>query len=125
MDSRTGKKIRLGRIFDEKSGNALVVAYSHGVIMGPLSGMRSLKEMKEVTLAMAEVDALMVAPGMITSLEEAFIGKSRPALFVHFDYQSYVRKVLPYPVGATVELGSVENALAAGADAIMSYLYIG
>ncbi|MCP4819426.1 MAG: hypothetical protein GY883_09560 [Shimia sp.] len=125
MDSRTGKKIRLGRIFNEKSGNSLVVAYSHGVIMGPLSGMRSLGEMKEVTLAMADVDALMVAPGMVTSLEEAFIGKRRPALFVHFDYQSYVRKVLPYPVGATVELASVENALAAGADAVMSYLYIG
>ena len=54
MDSRTGKKIRLGRIFDEQSGRTLVVAYSHGVIMGPLPGMRSLEEMKRVVMAMAE-----------------------------------------------------------------------
>ena len=79
MDSRTGKKIRLGRIFNEQSGNTLVVAYSHGVIMGPLSGMRSLEEMKRVTLAMSDVDALMIAPGMLTSLEDAFIGKRKPA----------------------------------------------
>lgn len=125
MDSRTGKKIRLGRIFDQQSGNCLIVAYSHGVIMGPLSGMRSLDEMKRATMAMANVDGLMIAPGTVTQLEDAFIGKQRPALFIHFDYQSYVRKVLPYPVGATVELGTVESALTAGADAIMSYQYIG
>ncbi len=125
MDSRTGKKIRMGRIFDAKSGNTLVVAYSHGVIMGALSGMRTLEEMERATLAMCDVDALMVAPGMLTKLEDAFIGKSRPALFIHFDYQSYVRKELPYGVGATVELGQVEDAMAAGADAIMTYMYIG
>ncbi len=125
MDSRTGKKIRLGRIFDEQSGNALVVAYSHGVIMGPLSGMRSGEEMKRVTMAMGDVDALMVAPGMVTQLEDAFVGKSRPSLFVHYDYQSYVRKMLPYQVGATVELGRVEAAAATGADAVMTYMYIG
>ncbi|MCP3920229.1 MAG: hypothetical protein GY711_32280 [bacterium] len=115
----------MGRIFDEKSGNTLVVAYSHGVIMGALSGMRGLEEMERVTLALADVDALMIAPGMVTRLEEAFIGKRRPSLFIHFDYQSYVRKVLPYPVGATVELGSVEAAMVAGADAVMTYQYIG
>jgi class I fructose-bisphosphate aldolase len=125
MDSRTGKKIRMGRIFDEQSGNTLVVAYSHGVIMGALSGMRTLDEMQRVTLAMADVDALMVAPGMVGKLEDAFIGKRRPSLFVHFDYQSYVRKVLPYQVGATVELASVEAAMATGADAVMTYMYVG
>lgn len=125
MDSRTGKKIRMGRIFNHKSNKTLIMAYSHGVLMGPLPGMKSLEEMKSVVAAVSEVDALMVTPGMLTLLEEAFIGKNKPALFLHWDYQSYIRKILPYPVGATTELGQVEDALAAGADAIMSYLFIG
>ena len=125
MDSRTGKKIRMARFFNQQSGNALLVAYSHGVIMGPLPGMMSLTEMEEACDAMSAVDGLMVAPGMLPRLERYFIGKDKPALMIHMDYQSYVRDVLPYDQGGTVELASVEQALAAGADGIMTYLYIG
>jgi fructose-bisphosphate aldolase, class I len=125
MDSRTGKKIRMGRIFNHKSNKTLIMAYSHGVLMGPLPGMKTLAEMKGVVKAVSGADALMVTPGMLTLLEDAFIGKNKPALFLHWDYQSYIRKILPYQVGATTELGQVEDALSAGADAIMSYLFIG
>src|SRR3712207_7049815 len=44
---------------------------------------------------------------------------------VHLDYQSFSRDILPYREGATVELAQVEDVLAAGADAIMTYLYVG
>lgn len=125
MDSRTGKKIRLARFFNAQSGKALMVAYSHGVIMGAIPGMRTLAEMKTACRDMQAVDGLMVAPGMLRSLEDAFIGRGKPALMVHMDYQSHTRSVLPYDQGATVELATVEQALAAGADGIMTYLYIG
>lgn len=125
MDSRTGKKIRLARLFDQKSGNALLVAYSHGVVMGPLPGMMTLAEMDAACAAMSEVDGLMVSPGMLPRLETHFIGRDRPALMVHMDYQSHVREVLPYDHGGTAALASVEQALAAGADGIMTYLYVG
>ena len=125
MDARTGKKIRMARFFNQRSGNALLVAYSHGVIMGPLPGMMTLAEMEKACDEMSAVDGLMVAPGMLPKLERYFIGRNRPALMVHMDYQSYVRDVLPYDQGGTVELATVEQALAAGADGIMTYLYIG
>lgn len=125
MDTRTGKKVRMGRIFNQDSGRTLIVAYSHGVIMGPLDGMRTLDEMQSITKAISKVDALMVAPGMLPQLEDVFIGKDAPALFVHMDYQSYSRKVIPYDVGGTVALGKAEQALTAGADAVMMYMYIG
>ncbi|MBU3030730.1 class I fructose-bisphosphate aldolase [Paracoccus marinaquae] len=125
MDSRTGKKIRMARFFNQKSRKALLVAYSHGVIMGPLPGMMSLAEMERACDQMSAVDGLMVAPGMLLLLEQYFIGRDRPALMLHMDYQSYVRSVLPYDQGGTVELASVEQALAAGADGIMTYMYIG
>jgi class I fructose-bisphosphate aldolase len=125
MDSRTGKKIRLARFFNAQSGKALMVAYSHGVIMGAIPGMRTLAEMKTACTEMQAVDGLMVAPGMLPALEDAFIGRDKPALMVHMDYQSHTRSVLPYNEGSTVELATVEQALAVGADGIMTYLYIG
>lgn len=125
MDSRTGKKIRLARFFNAQSNKALLVAYSHGVIMGAIPGMRTLAEMKTACAQMQAVDGLMVAPGMLPALEDAFVGRDKPALMVHMDYQSHTRSIIPYDEGSTVELATVEQALAAGADGIMTYLYIG
>lgn len=125
MDSRTGKKIRLGRLFRQESGRTLILAYSHGVLMGPQPGMSSLAEMRQAAMSLGKADGLMVAPGMVSKLEEAFIGRNRPALVVQLDFQSFSRRVLPYKEGATVEMGEIEDALAAGADAVMTYLYMG
>ena len=125
MDSRTGKKIRVGRLFREDSGRTLIVAYSHGVFMGPQPGMRTLEEIRRTALSLSKADGLMVAPGMVSRLEDAFIGQERPALVVHLDYQSFSRKVLPYEEGATVELAQIEEVVAAGAVAVMTYLYMG
>ena len=124
MDSRTGKRIKLGRLFNRNSGRSLIVAYSHGVIMGPRPGMISLEQMRRTAHVLAKADGLMIAPGLVTQLEDAFIGRERPSLVLHWDYQSFSRSILPYAEGATVEMGTIEDAVAAGADAIMSYLYL-
>lgn len=52
---------------------------------------------------------------MICHLEDAFVGKERPSLLMHMDFQNYGRTILPYQEGAAVELACVEDALAAGA----------
>ena len=125
MDARTGKKIRLGRLFDQTSHKSLIVAYSHGVLMGPRPGMKSLNEMRQVTLSLSRANGLMVAPGLVTPLEEAFIGRHRPSLIVHLDYQSFSLDLMPYSEGATVEMAQIEDIVAAGADGLMTYLYMG
>jgi len=125
MDARTGKKIRMGRLFDWNSHKTLIVAYSHGVLMGPRPGMRSLEEMKQMVLRLGRANGLMVAPGLVTPLEEAFIGRDRPSLFVHMDYQSFSRDIMPYPQGSAVEMARIEDVIAAGADGVMTYLYMG
>jgi fructose-bisphosphate aldolase, class I len=125
MDSRTGKKIRMGRLFNQRSGRSLIVAYSHGILMGPRPGMKTLEEMRLVTQSFVRADGLMVAPGMLSRLEDAFVGRDHPSLVIHLDYQSFSRDILPYREGATVELAQVEDVLAAGADAVMTYLYVG
>jgi DhnA family fructose-bisphosphate aldolase class Ia len=125
MDARTGKKIRLGHLFNQTSHKALIVAYSHGVVMGPRPGMHSLDEMRRVSLSMGRANGLMIAPGLVTQLEESFIGRERPSLIIHLDYQSFSRDIMPYGEGATVEMAQIEDVIAAGADGVMTYLYMG
>lgn len=125
MDARTGKKIRRGRLFDSRSGRSLIVAYSHGVLTGPAPGLRTLAEMSHVTAAIHRADGLMVTPGLLEALEEAFIGRDRPSLVVHMDWQNFSRNVLPYREGVSEAMATVEEVVAAGADAIMTYLFVG
>jgi class I fructose-bisphosphate aldolase len=125
VDARTGKKIRLGRLFDQQSHKTLIVAYSHGVLMGPRPGMKSLDEMKQMSINLTRANGLMIAPGLVTPLEDVFIGRDRPSLIVHLDYQSFSRDIMSYDVGATVEMAKIEDVVAAGADGVMTYLYMG
>jgi DhnA family fructose-bisphosphate aldolase class Ia len=125
MDSRTGKKIRLGRLFDSVSQRSLIVAYSHGVLMGAMDGMNTLADMKQRVEAMRHANGLMITPGMVKHLEDHFVGKDRPSLVIHMDWQSFSRRTLAYQEGSTVELATVEDLLRAGADALMTYLYVG
>jgi DhnA family fructose-bisphosphate aldolase class Ia len=115
----------MGRLFDRRSGKALIVAYSHGILMGPRPGMVSLDEMRQATRHFAAADGLLIAPGMLPQLEEAFIGKDRPSLMIHLDYQNFSRGILPYQEGSTVELATIEDVVAAGADGVMTYMYLG
>ena len=46
MDSRTGKKIRLGRILNPVSGRTIIVAASHAVLTGAPKGLKSVSEMQ-------------------------------------------------------------------------------
>lgn len=125
MDSRTGKKIRLGRLFDPNSQRSLILAYSHGVLMGASKGMRTLDDMRTGVDAMRRANGLMIAPGMVKYLEDQFVGKDRPSLVIHMDWQSYSRGIIPYEEGSVIELATIEDLLRAGADALMTYLYIG
>lgn len=124
MDSRTGKKIRMGRLFDSNSQRSLILAYSHGVLMGSAAGMRTIDDMRARLDAMRRANGLMIAPGMVKYLEDQFVGKDRPSLVIHMDWQSYSRTVVPYEEGSAVELATIEDLLKAGADALMTYLYI-
>jgi class I fructose-bisphosphate aldolase len=115
----------LGRLFNQRSGKALIIAYSHGVLMGPRPGLASLDEMRRAVQLFGDADGLMVTPGMLAYLEEAFIGRERPSLVIHLDYQSFSRGILPYQEGSAVALARIEEVVAAGADAVMTYLYLG
>ena len=130
MDPRTGKRIAAGRLFDPASGRAIVVALSHGVLLGPSAGMGSLAELRATAALLGAADGLMVTPGLVGALEEAFVGRDRPALVVHADWQSASRAVFraegdaPAAVGAATT-ATADAAAAAGAVVVMTFLYAG
>ena len=131
MDTRTGQKIAAGRLFHPVSGRAVVVALSHGVLLGPSGGIESLAQLRATAGALRDAEALMVAPGLVAPLEDVFVGRDRPALIVHADWQSASRSV--FRGGADVASTDVAaattatafEAAAAGAIAVMTFLYGG
>jgi DhnA family fructose-bisphosphate aldolase class Ia len=125
VDARTGKKIRLGRLIHPESGRGIIIAYSHGVLVGPLPGMESVSEMKRTAEQLRRADGIMIAPGLIEKLEDCFIGRDRPSLVVHLDWSNFSRSILPYDQGAQASLAEIEEVAAAGADAVMTYLLLG
>jgi len=137
MDARTGKRIQAGRLFDPASGRAIVVALSHGLLLGPSPGLATLEQLRTTADSLRAADALMVAPGLVAPLEDAFVGRDRPALVVHADWQSASRSVFRNVVEAGAAAGagiarvaaattaSAEEAAAAGAVAVMTFLFAG
>jgi class I fructose-bisphosphate aldolase len=131
MDARSGKHIRAGRLFDQRSGRAIVVALSHGVLLGPAEGLESLARMRTTALALGRADALMVAPGLVAALEDAFVGRDRPSLIVHADWQNASRGALrtadpgSSAAVAAATTATADDAAAAGAIGVMTFLYAG
>jgi fructose-bisphosphate aldolase, class I len=124
VDARTGKRIRLGHLFGP-DGTAIIIAYSHGLLLGPLPGMATRDEMLSMAESLCEADGIMLAPGMVASLESAFIGQGRPGLVVHLDWSNFSRSILPYEQGAQASVATIEEVAASGADAVMTYLLLG
>jgi class I fructose-bisphosphate aldolase len=126
MDARTGKRIRMGRLFGA-DGHALAVAYSHGVLRGPLPGIDRAATLADTLRKFRAADAVMVSPGLLPLLEDEFIGRDAPALIVQADWmnagRNHAGKRL-YEEGASAAMMTADRALAAGADAIMTYLWM-
>jgi len=130
MDARTGKKIRLGRILNPDSGRTIIVAASHAVLTGAPSGLKNNSEMKKRLGQLAGANGIMLAPGSVEKIEEIFIGREKPSLVIHMDWKSFGRPIFTpgtegISEGNISELTTVENAVSSGADAIMTYLYVG
>ncbi|MDD4821741.1 MAG: 3-hydroxy-5-phosphonooxypentane-2,4-dione thiolase [Bacteroidales bacterium] len=68
-----GKKDRLTRIFNPKSGRSVMLAFDHGFIMGPTSGVERI----DLTIAplMEYADCLMCSRGILQSSVPANVNK--------------------------------------------------
>ena len=127
MDSTSGKAIRLGRILRPSDKRSVTVAFSHGVLLGPCKGFQTYQQMDQMMGIFQKADAVMLSPGMVSQLKDHYIGRDRPGLIIQADWQNVGRtREGAFPgAGRSVAMMTAEQAVAAGADAIMTYLWMG
>jgi len=109
----TGKDIRLSKLFSGGE-NAVVVAVDHGEFDGPLPGMIDLPEVvKNIDQG---VDAVLVAPGMLSHCKHAFNYKGAPIAMVRLNWSSHFCFHWDYSEGIAVKACSVADAVAMGTE---------
>ena len=123
--SSSARANRMSRLF-ARGGHALIVAWAHGPLLGPIDGMQRSR-MEELAEAIAPADGILATPSMMPALAPVLSRRDRPSLFMLQHWQSVSRpaSLLGYEEGATTQLCSVEDAARWGADGVMTYLYIG
>lgn len=112
----SGKKVRLSRIF--RRGRALIVAIDHGLKAGPLKGIENPRKVVEVA-AEERADAVMATPPIIEHVSDLLSG-----LYAIARVDGGATSIGPSITDDTV-LFTVEEAVRAGADAVVAFGYVG
>lgn len=125
-----GKQKRLSRIM--KNNKILIMAYSHGVLMGTMDGMRTLEEMKSKVQGVTKAGAsgFLLSPGFASEFSQELTGENAPGLVLTVGWTNLWRSDdaidLTHDKGATHRIAcSAEAALRLGADVVHVYLLLG
>jgi DhnA family fructose-bisphosphate aldolase class Ia len=120
-----GKQIRLSRILRHDRG-ALVVAFDHALILGPILGTNDpagqIKRLIE-----AKADAVLLNLGNVRHFADAVSSGSPPGLIARLDWTTaFNQAATTSPNGLqTCLVAHPEDALRSGADAVITFLFIG
>jgi fructose-bisphosphate aldolase, class I len=121
-----GKRIRLNRILRVPDEGALVVAFDHAFVLGPIRGTRDAGEQIRNFLD-ARVDGLLLNLGLMRSCADVFHRGDCTGLIARIDWTSMWKA---FAEGGNRKLFSrmlatPEEALRHGADAVLTYLVVG
>jgi predicted phospho-2-dehydro-3-deoxyheptonate aldolase len=113
-----GKEIRMRRICDHKTGKFVLIPMDHGVTTGPIKGLANMRDTIN-KIAAGGATAVGMHKGMVgTSLLDA---GGDVGLILHISASTLVG---PYPF-AKIIVGTVEEALKVGADAVSVHINVG
>ncbi len=126
MQGMLGKQKRLSRLLGSHSGRGFCIAFDHALQLGTCPGV----EKPEATLDLmteAGVDAVILSLGAATRFGSRLSGREAPAIILRLDQTTMWRAGSPleYPDGHTRLVATVEDAVAFGADAVITYLFVG
>lgn len=126
MTAHCGKQIRLGRIINPKTGRAVCVPFDHGLDSGPMPGNIDPRATM-AKLVDGGADAVLVSPGIARMCADFFTGKDAPSLVLRLDWTNMFRSTeeLGYPEGRNRLIADVEDAVRLGADAVLTFMFIG
>ncbi len=113
-----GKRIRTERIVDRNTGRTVIVPMDHGISMGPIKGLRSMKDAIQ-RVAEGGANAIVEHKGMVG---EGHRGTGKDiGLIIHLSAST---SLSPYPNVKTL-VCTVEEALKLGADAVSIHVNLG
>ena len=124
--SDCGKKIRLNRVLGGSKHRALVVAFDHALVLGPIPGTDDpLGKIRQ--FARPEVDALLLNLGLIRQFAKSKMDGPIPALIARLDWTTVWSATGKNGSGTLCSslLARPEEALRHGADAVITYLVVG
>lgn len=124
--SDCGKKIRLRRVLGIPDRRALIVAFDHALLLGPIPGTEDpLGQIRR--FAQAGVDAILLNLGLIRQFAQSPLDVAVPPLIARIDWSTVWTVIRD---GGRGELRSSllarpEEALRHGADAVLTYMVVG
>jgi len=124
--SDCGKKIRLSRVLGGSKHRALVVAFDHALVLGPIPGTEDpLGKIRQ--FAQAKIDALLLNVGLMRQFANSPRLGPIPALIARLDWTTVWSAIGQSGSGALHSslLARPEAALRHGADAVLTYLVVG
>jgi len=120
-----GKRIRLNRILRPNRG-ALVVAFDHAIILGPIPG--TVDPAKQVRrFVEAKADAVLLNLGSIGYFVDALAPGEMPGLIARLDWTTALSETAKTSSHGfqTCLVGHPADALQSGADAVITFLVVG
>jgi DhnA family fructose-bisphosphate aldolase class Ia len=124
--SDCGKRLRLHRVLGNRGHRALVIAFDHALVLGPIPGTEDpLGQIHR--FSEAKVDALLLNLGLIQRFAESSLPSPMPALIARIDWTTVWSVVGKGGQGElrSCILAQPEDALRHGADAVLTYMVVG
>lgn len=126
MQQVLGKQVRLSRIVDRRTHRGFCIAFDHALQLGACAGMERPEETLD-QMAEAGVDAVILPLGSALQYGPRLVANGGPALVLRLDQTTMWREGTPlaYADGFTRLVASVEDAVALGAEGVITYLFVG
>jgi fructose-bisphosphate aldolase, class I len=124
--SHCGKKLRLKRVLGKPGGRALIVAFDHALVLGPIAGTESpLTKIQQ--FAEARVDAVLLNLGLIRQFADSPCPVELPPFIARIDWTTVWAVIRDGGKGElhSAMLAHPEDALRHGADAVLTYMVVG
>ena len=113
-----GKAVRMERIFNRNTGRTIIVPLDHGVTVGPIYGLVDLRDTVN-QVAEGGANAVLMHKGLPRCTDR---GAGRDVgLIIHISAST---SLSPYP-NTKILVGSVEDAIRLGADAVSVHVNLG
>ncbi len=120
----SGKALRSAAFLNAKTGRSFSIALDHGMQLGPLPGLKQARPIIEAAVNLG-AEGLLLTPGQIERNADILAVRGRPAIMLRVDQTSMWRQGSPtgYAEGRTRLVGSVDDAMRLGADAVITFLF--